>query len=84
MVTPESLDAFLEQNPLPPDNARADAIEECAKIADGRARTLREKAKSVTTASRQSYFAQAIEARVIAEHIRALKTAAPDTTEGGR
>jgi hypothetical protein len=44
--------------------------ERCAKIANERALKLRAKAKAVTLPGRQSYFAQAIEARVIAEAIR--------------
>lgn len=58
---------------LAPSSASRDAtIEECAKVADARALELRAKAKAVKMPQRQSYFAQSIEARVIAEHIRAL------------
>lgn len=48
------------------------AIEECAKIAADRAVRLRTKAKSMKTPHSQHYFAQAIEARVIADCILGL------------
>jgi len=51
---------------------RQEVIEECAKIAADRAARLRAKAKSMKTPHKQSYFAQAIEARVIADSILGL------------
>lgn len=57
---------------IAPDEAaiRAAAFEEAAKIADARAAKLREKAKQQTKPGGNSYFHQAIEARVIASAIR--------------
>jgi BRCT domain type II-containing protein len=52
--------------------ARETAIEECAQIAASRATRLRAKAKAQTSPSKQSYFAQSIEARVIADSILGL------------
>jgi hypothetical protein len=50
----------------------SELIEQCAKIADERAVKLRAKAKAQSMPGRQSYFAQSIEARVIADMIRAF------------
>lgn len=58
---------------------RHEVIEECAKIAADRAVRLRAKAKRMAMPHRQSYFAQSIEARVIADSILALlNPPAPD------
>lgn len=56
---------------------RSAALDECAKIADERAIKLRAKAKAQSMPSRQSYFAQAIEARAIADLIRAVPKCTP-------
>lgn len=55
---------------------RHSVIEECAKIAEERAAKLRAKAKAQNGPSKQSFFAQAIEARVIADLIRRLSPVA--------
>lgn len=54
------------------EDERQEVIEECAKVAADRAARLRTKAKSMKMPHRQSYFAQAIEARVIADSILGL------------
>lgn len=55
---------------------RRSVVEQCAKIADQRAERLRAKAKSQSLKPQaQPYFHQAIEARVIADAIRALALA---------
>lgn len=52
---------------------RADEREKCAKIAKERAMKLRAKAKSLKQPHRQHYFAQAIEASIISDHIRSAR-----------
>ncbi len=51
---------------------RQEIIEQCAKIAADRAVRLRAKAKGMSKPHSQSYFAQSIEARVIADSILGL------------
>jgi hypothetical protein len=58
---------------------RETTIEECAKIAADRATRLRAKAKAQTSPSKQSYFAQSIEARVIADSILGLLKPPPQS-----
>lgn len=58
-----------------PASAVAAERERCAKVCDERAVKLRAKAKSMKQPHSQQYFGQAIEARVIAEALRALEPA---------
>jgi hypothetical protein len=60
--------------PCPSGRLLDDVIERCAALAEERAVKLRTKAKGQKIpGSRQWYFAQASEAKVIADHLRALK-----------
>jgi hypothetical protein len=70
---------LIEMVQISVEAGRQSAIDECVKIAEDRAIKLRAKAKAVTMPSRQSYFAQAIEARAIADLIRAVPTTSPVT-----
>ena len=66
------------------DRAVAAERERCAAICDERAIKLRAKAKSMKQPHSQHYFGQAIEARVIAEAIRALEPASGEYVLGWR